>query len=385
MKKIFFYAALAVALTASCQKAQKNSVEVDPLDDGAPVPVTLGTNVVSATVKSSGALADFTSTTELDIFAIDKTCTGALNANSSYLLFNAEIDPSHGTSNINTGVYYEGTKNYVFYGYYVDDIAHNGDFEGDGSYLSTNPLKVSADAITLDVTIDGQQDILLAETNETNDITAASAAGINSSRVYSAYSARRGVKPNLVFEHQLSKLSFVLKTGYTIPDNNEVSVESLGVASLLNGTLTIVGASRGLQVSGDYPTADGIQNAIDGGGFNYLTLTESPALPILKTKDAETALTKNSIMVYPGAHDYYAQLKLTQVNNAVTPSTSTTVTSDFTIPQPTSGFEAGKEYKVTVVVYGLQAVVVDVTLKDWTPGGGVIIDSDDDDDPSWVL
>lgn len=381
MKKYFFYAALAVALTASCQKAQKNSVEVDPLDDGAPVPVTLGTNVVSATVKGSGALANFSTTTELDIFAIDKTCTGALDQEASFLLFNAAINPTLGTSasglsgstgytGIDAGVYYEGTKNYCFYGYYVDDIAHD-----------KTDLACTADAITLGVSIDGQQDILLATTNEANDYSAALASDpqFKTNRVYSAYSARRNVKPNLVFEHQLSKLTFKLKTGNTIPTGTTVAFDKLGVVSLINGTLTIVGSPRGLVATGTYPT-EPTPEAIAAAPVQELFLTPDSPLSMPATKDAElTGFDKNSIMVYPGDNNYYAKLYLTQTKN----SDNTPVTSGFTIPAPTDGFKAGHEYVVTIVVYGLEAVVVDVTLTDWAEGGSVTIDSDAEN-PEWT-
>lgn len=374
MKKYFFYAALAVALTASCQKAQKNSVEIDPLDDGTPVPVTLGTNVVSATVKGSGALADFSGTTELDVFAIDKTCTDKLDQEASFLLFNAAINPTLGTTasglvgstgytGIDAGVYYEGTKNYCFYGYYVDDIAHDN-----------TDLARTADAITLGVSIDGQHDILLATTNEANDIAAVSDPGFNSSRVYSAYSARRNVKPNLVFEHQLSKLTFKLMTGNTIPSGTTVAFDKLGVVSLINGTLTIVGSPRGLVATDTYPTAP-TPEAIAAAHAQELFLTPVPSLNMPTDKDAVLAgFDKNSIMVYPGDNNYYANLYLTQTKNSV----DTPVTSGFTIPAPTGGFKAGNEYVVTIVVYGLEAVVVDVTLTDWAEGGSVTIDSDKD-------
>lgn len=377
MKKYFFYAALAVALTASCQKAQKNSVEVDPLDDGAPVPVTLGTNVVSATVKSNGALAGFTSDTKLNVFAIDKTCTSALDQEASFLLFNAAIDPTTGTmgssaskyTGIDAGVYYEGTKNYCFYGYYVDDIAHD-----------KTDLTCSTDAITLGVSINGQHDILLATTNEDNDIAAASVvSGFNSSRVYSAYSARRNVKPNLVFEHQLSKLTFKLKTGNTIPSGTTVAFDKLGVVSLINGTLTIVGSPRGLVATDTYPTAP-TSEAIATAHAQELFLTPASSLNMPADKDAElSGFDKNSIMVYPGDNNYYANLYLTQTKNSV----NTPVTSGFTIPAPTGGFKAGHEYVVTIVVYGLEAVVVDVTLTDWAEGGSVTIDSDAEN-PEWT-
>ena len=42
-----------------------------------------------------------------------------------------------------------------------------------------------------------------------------------------------------------------------------------------------------------------------------------------------------------------------------------------------TAFEAGKEYIITLTVYGLEQVIPTVTLGEWTPGGNVDIDPDD--------
>ena len=48
---------------------------------------------------------------------------------------------------------------------------------------------------------------------------------------YSAYAARRGVQPNLVFEHQLARFTFEIIPGSASADN--IQVEALSLQSLL--------------------------------------------------------------------------------------------------------------------------------------------------------
>lgn len=52
MKKILLFSFAVLAFAASCQKPQNDLFEPDPLDDGTPVKVMLGTNVLNATARA---------------------------------------------------------------------------------------------------------------------------------------------------------------------------------------------------------------------------------------------------------------------------------------------------------------------------------------------
>ena len=110
-------------------------------------------------------------------------------------------NPKVSTEDYKEKFFYSGTTCYDFYGYYVDDAA------------GENPSpERAADAVTLDVAINGGQDIMLAKANQAVDVVGA-LTPVDPKYAYSAYSARRNVKPNLKFEHQLTQFTFHIVDG----------------------------------------------------------------------------------------------------------------------------------------------------------------------------
>lgn len=364
MRKNCFLALAAFALTLSCQKAQDNLFEPDPLDDGNPVKVLLGTNVMNATTKGNGPLENF-SNTALSIFAIDKASTDWTTGNP-FLMKNYSITAESGKSqpSIVTPIYYNDNVNYKFYGYYVDDLSH-----------LDNNLTVTANSVTLPVAITGYEDILLAKTNEAEDYKDAQQQAqndnkkFNTERVYSSYSARRNVVPKLVFTHQLTRLDFIFKTGEAIDENTKVEIVGISVKSVKNGTLTVAGDSQGL-----VPALETEEALV----MKFPTEQEPIVMP--KTTDPGIATyTNNSIMVYPKADKYDMSVTLRQSKkNGETWVAGSPVSRDFEVKlTDASAFEAGKKYEVTIVTYGLEPVIVGVELTQWERGDDILIDSDE--------
>lgn len=358
------FSVAAVAIAASCQKPQDNLLEPDPLDDGTPVKVLLGTNVINATAKASGPLDKFNSTT-LSIFAIDKASTNWTQGDP-FLLKNysvtteANLTSTSTPTSIETDKYYKDNVNYKFFGYYVDDLPHTDD-----------KLTVSAHAVTLPVEITGYEDILLATTDEEADYADAQNNNpkFNTNRVYSAYSARRDVVPNLVFNHQLTRLDFVFETGEAIDENTKVEVVGIAVGSVKNGVLTVAGEGQGL--------APANENEVDLP-LKYPTETAPLAMPSAKGDNANFGDNGNSIMVYPKSDSYKLAIKIRQSKKVDDTWTAGPV-EERTFAIALSGaaaFEAGKKYEVTVITYGMEPVIVGVKLSDWAVGENVTIDSD---------
>ena len=356
------FSVAAVAIAASCQKPQDNLLEPDPLDDGTPVKVLLGTNVINATAKASGPLDKFNATT-LSIFAIDKASRD-WTQDDPFLLKNysvtTEANLTSTPASIETDKYYKDNVNYKFFGYYVDDLLHTDD-----------KLKVGPDAVTLPVAITGYEDILLAKTDEEADYADAQNNNpkFNTNRVYSAYSARRGVVPNLVFNHQLTRLDFVFETGEAIDENTKVEVVGIAVGSVKKGLLTVAGDGQGLVPANE--------NEVDLP-LKYPTETAPLAMPSAKGDNANFGDNGNSIMVYPKSDSYKLAIKIRQSKKVDDTWTAGTV-EERTFSIALSGgadFKAGKKYEVTVITYGMEPVIVGVKLSDWAVGENVTIDSD---------
>ena len=357
----------AVAIAASCQKPQDNLLEPDPLDDGTPVKVLLGTNVINATAKASGPLDKFNATT-LSIFAIDKA-SDDWTQGDPFLLKNysvtTEANLTSTPASIETNKYYKDNVNYKFFGYYVDDLLHTDD-----------KLTVTTDAVTLRVAITGYEDILLATTDEAEDYKAAQQTAqnnnqtFNTNRVYSAYSARRGVVPNLVFNHKLTRLDFVFKTGEAIDENTKVEVVGIAVGSVKNGLLTVAGDGQGLVPANE--------NEVDLP-LKYPTENAPLAMPSAKGDNADFGSNGNSIMVYPKAGSYKLAIKIRQSKKVDENTWTDGTVEERTFSIALSGgadFKAGKKYEVTVITYGMEPVIVGVKLSDWAVGENVTIDSD---------
>ena len=362
MKKILLFSFAVLAFAASCQKPQNDLFEPDPLDDGTPVKVMLGTNVLNATAKGSGPLEQFDNTV-LSVFAIDHASTN-WTSGDPFLLKNYSVTATGGSSapSLETDKYYKDNVNYKFYGYYVDNIAH-----------LDNNLTIEQNAVTLPVEITGYEDILLATTIEKNDYKAAQdnaqleGKTFNTNRVYSAYSARRDVVPNLVFEHMLTRLDFVFKTGEEVNPDTRVEIVGIAVKSVINGALTVAGAQK-------LEPADEVETALN---LRYPTETDFLEMPNEKDGVASFLPHSNSIMVYPKAGSYELTVKVRQSKKIGADWTPGSVeTRTFPIALTSGSFKAGNKYEVTVITYGLEPVVVGVELTDWALGDNTIIDSD---------
>ena len=369
MKKILLFSFAVLAFAASCQKPQNDLFEPDPLDDGTPVKVMLGTNVLNATAKGSGPLEQFDNTV-LSVFAIDHASTN-WTSGDPFLLKNYSVTATGGSSAssfetdkyyFETDKYYKDNVNYDFYGYYVDNIDHQ----------ETN-LKIDAQAVTLPVTITGYEDILLATTDKGKDYKAAKDKAqdegktFNENRVYSAYSARRDVVPNLVFKHMLTRLDFVFKTGEDVNSNTRVEIVGIAVKSVINGTLIVAGDQ-------DLVPATEAETALN---LRYPTETNFLEMPNTKDGVAIFGSNSNSIMVYPKAGSYELTVKVRQSKKIGADWTPGSVeTRTFPIALTSGSFKAGNKYEVTVITYGLEPVVVGVELTDWALGDNTIIDSD---------
>ena len=105
--------------------------------------------------------------------------------------------------------YYPIMGNFDFFGYHGDNA------------IATKPTK-KGNAFEVPFTIDGSQDLMSTKAiqstatwpNATDDVT----------RYFSAYSGRRGIHPNLAFDHLLTRLQFNIKAG-----NDEAAGVEAGV------------------------------------------------------------------------------------------------------------------------------------------------------------
>lgn len=289
----------------------------------------------------------------------------------------------------NEPYFYDEDRRYEFFGYFVDDAADAVDNDG-----NPNPTQGDND-ITLGVTIDGSQDIMLAHADKDADNEA---YGLNPNRLYSAYSARRGVKPNLSFEHQLSRFNVYIRSGSTSDAVTDgMTVSTVKVKTLTKGTLTIAtkeklqGLAATAQTEAYLPIWNAAEKRLDDDLEDKYFFKPATAWP------ARTAPV-GTIMVMPGETKYEITVGVKQDGYSLGEVESTYYVDFSKIlaptqdPKPDGGTTdpdaldtkamAGHAYDVNMVVYGLQTIDITISMSEWLDAGSFVINPEDDSEIS---
>lgn len=141
--------------------------------------------------------------------------------------------------------YYPVSGNYDFWGYRVDDAVTG---KPDVKLVDDNGDEVAtADQATkrvVDIKINGSQDIMAGKATPSADEVAK--LGNYANNFYSAYAARKGVQPNITFNHLLTRFTFEVRAGSKATagagasgNTEAVRVQGISVESLTDGKLTV--------------------------------------------------------------------------------------------------------------------------------------------------
>ena len=220
MNKKFYLALVATAaLFASCSSDDViGNARENALDENAPAKIEIGIAPTVEVSRGTGRVGD-TSTgdqwagQEFSVLMLEKgTMMGAYEdvARTTSIIKGTKMTAT-GTAVVsleNDAIYYpttsaNGAAVYDFWGYRLDNSevlnASEVDFQGYDDATATQ--------IAVPFEINGTQDIMVATTAPSD----AAYATANPNNIYSAKSARNGVKPNLSFKHLLSSLTFKVK------------------------------------------------------------------------------------------------------------------------------------------------------------------------------
>ena len=220
MNKKFYLALVATAaLFASCSSDDViGNARENALDENAPAKIEIGIAPTVEVSRGTGRVGD-TSTGDqwkgqkFSVLMLEKgTMNGAYEDMARNIpIFKGTKMTATGTAVVSlddNAIYYpttsaNGAAVYDFWGYRLDnsEVLNGGevDFQGyDGA---------TADMIKVPFKIDGTQDIMVATTAPSD----AAYAAANPNNIFSAKSARNGVKPNLSFKHLLTSLTFKVK------------------------------------------------------------------------------------------------------------------------------------------------------------------------------
>lgn len=395
MRKEWLLAMCAAAMMASC--AKDKTVALDNGANDTPEEILLGAGqYLSAEVEEGqpmkaasrgiGSVGDLAATNNWNgetvyVYGIVPALTGdarfAINGEQAEAPA-ADAVAVAATSTLewvtpNTHFYYDGNNLYDFYGCHVDDAAEATAMKiPTGTDLATNGFSVP-------VEINGTQDLMVAMPNKESDRTA---GGVDpevttTDNLYSAWSSRRGVKPNLVFKHVLTRLTFKAKCGDDPTPTQPVKITSIQVTGAISdGTLTVIPVGGGNQgFAPGTTTAAFALMAPASAPDKSKELETFPGKEITNTGDAFDQIGV-PMMLVPG-EEYSVEINTEQDmddSGTIEGNEEGTITKKITFA---GGFLAGTNYNINITVYGLRNIEVDATLPAWEEGGDIDIDPDD--------
>lgn len=278
--------------------------------------------------------------------------------------------------------YYPTVGNFDFYGYHVDDAK-----------LSDPYVSAENDQLmVVDFDIDGSQDLMTAKANFTADSLKAQEAvapeyydwnvSQNKERNYSAFAARRGTQPTLVFNHWLTKLNFK----FVIPEseapvideengvNTTIYIDSISLNGLHKGQLVVANtAGEPGQIMWDEADVKTMWLMEKVEGETYLQALSTQAL------STEVQDLGAGMMLAPAA-EYEATIYMHQTPAGRTEAITKPIPMTIKLPANAASavFAAGTAYNVVVTVYGLQEIQVTTELTNWIDGGDIEITPEDE-------
>ena len=382
MKKLFLFAAASLAMLAGCQKTEISGNQSNVIDDSKPVAMQFGVNAPSFEVTKTKAAVDGWNVNGTPIQVIGLINTGT--ADAPVYDFTAKVFDQAATvtssatpielyqqgeyAGKNVPYFYSEGKLYDFYAYHLG-----------GADAEAQDDTTKANTITRKVTIDGSQDLMVAQPDKAEDIKAdTSLDGVTTADVYSAWAARRGVQPTLVFEHALTRFNFIVR-GMDTPAT-KVTIDGISMTGLAKtGTLTVVGETLG------FTAGDVVEN---DNTLSLKNIDDTPYTPQdVVMRNEVPAGNGSCLMVEPGLkkinvvvdmHHTYAGA-MGDVKIDLDPYTFTVDATQVLKEGVAAGittFAAGTAYNIYINVYGPQEIIIKAELTEWANGGDYTYDPD---------
>lgn len=416
MKKMFFFALAAAGMLTACSNddtlggngEQNVSEQQIRLGVASSKVQTRGTGTVGGMTDAENVWAGQTlwvymlQKGSMDLAYYKAPAVGTTAAAETEVFNNKKFNAPNAADNTKSGLattadgtiaYYPVSGNYDFWGYRVDDAV-----AGDPVVKLVNDAgdEVAADQATkrvVDIKIDGSQDIMAGKAAPSTDEVAK--FGNYADNFYSAYAARKGVQPNITFNHLLTRFTFEVRAGSKatagLPaggNTDAVKVTGVSVDSKTTGTLTVAYTGE-TKAAADLLTFTGDASALtlkqrDAAlADNNAPLVAIEPVSLTWTDDAATIgdviKVGEALLVAPGQTEYPLTIALSQDVLQKVGEAKVTMPLEQKATIKMDGakkFEPGKSYKVTITVYGLEDIRVTATLVPWADGGSIDIDDD---------
>lgn len=396
MNKTWIFATMALALGTSCSKDKGIDI-----DDSSRQEILLGTGStinVSPVSRGGGAVGGLTGANNWNgdtvyVYGITNNAANKAPINGVKAVAPKDVETGKLSWAADEPVqhfYYEGNDKYNFYAVHVDGAA------GEDADLSVKaPADLATTGHSVNVTIDGTQDLMVAMPNKDNDILDEEGTGNlegveNTTNLYSAWSSRRGVVPNLEFRHLLSRLNFKALCGdVPVPTGgNALKITSITIKNTINKGSIVVIPSYSEPATEPEAKNQVFTPAVEEpntGDFVIMkkktgvetTLQPFEDFPLTGTAEE----VGEDILVVPGA-SYDIEVKTVQNINGAdqTKILNKTLTADMIQKDGASArldsFVAGEIYDVKLKLYANKEIQIECTLTAWKEGGDATLDEE---------
>ena len=417
MKKMLFCAISAAAMLSAC--SSEENISSNPAGEALTPKIQLGVaTAASTTTRGTGTVGGITP--EENVWAGQDLWIYMLKQNSMEVAeyvdpdptavpnktpifdnkkFTAPVGAGEDEANKNKGIastadgkveYYPINGQSDFWGYRVDDACG-----GDPLVKTVNDEGVEVEAKdatrrVVDIEINGSQDIMAGKAEITEEEKAK--LGNRTNDYFSAYAARKGIQPNINFEHLLTRFTFHVKAGSPSAAGNgtntdPVKVTSIAVEGKNKGQLTVAytGAEPESLLTFEDTKAPFVLMERRGEDHNS-TLQKLTDTALTWTAGegegavgaADNIAIGEALLVAPGEESYTLNVGLSQkvLKKVGSEKEDMKLNYTATFKAPNGTFEAGKSYDINITVYGLEKIDVRATLTPWENGGSIDIDDD---------
>lgn len=464
MKKSLYFVAAAAAMLAACSShedvSDANPAGVDGYGETDPVEIVFGVSSSAVQTRGAGTVGGLEGEDDKNVWNSQPLYIYMTKKNSSAAgkpatMVLATYSPAGGQSTslyedapvfapngMITGPveaqnhdvkYYPLTGEYDFWGYYLGESSfsanHNAPTLADANRATASDAETAAMYLQT-FEIDGTQDIMqgkavLSAQDSTNLDIVAGEDNSSKERYYSSYSARRGVQPNIYFNHLLTRFTFNVKPGNAstagkgvydentntfAPDSlrKAVKVESIKLYSHTKGDLMVAytpdAIAAGQPIIKFDKTLDSVALVLKQRDTTATALAELQNLEPVSldsvadkydaTKsfnfDGASHTIGDALLVEPDLDSITVEITLSQevVINSETKGTEVrtqVLTKKLSAKNLNADgkFLQGHSYEVNITAFGYENIEIYATLVPWKDGGS--IDENTDEVDNWDI